>query len=101
VPILILGAKPVEIPAGLNWASLAASDFALRATTGQDDPTGRGTEMYNVMKIFILAAAIMVVAFFANLFGFVSIPWLDVNSVATYGDDANESDRAAQKVFED
>ena len=57
--------------------------------------------MYSVMKIFILAAAIMVVAFFANLFGFVSIPWLDVNSVATYGDDANESHRAAQKVFED
>ena len=23
------------------WASLSASDFALRATTGQDDPTGR------------------------------------------------------------
>jgi hypothetical protein len=23
------------------WASLSASDFALLATTGQDDPTGR------------------------------------------------------------
>jgi len=57
--------------------------------------------MYNVMKIFIIAAAIMVVAFFANLFGFVSIPWLDVNSVATYGDDANRSDQAAQKAFEE
>ena len=57
--------------------------------------------MYNVMKIFIIAAAIMVVAFFANLFGFVSIPWLDVNSVATYGGNANESDQAAQKVFDE
>jgi hypothetical protein len=57
--------------------------------------------MYNGMKIFIIAAAIMVVAFFANLFGFVSIPWLDVNSVATYGDDANRSDQAAQKAFEE
>ena len=25
------------------WASLSASDFALRATTGQDDPTGRAS----------------------------------------------------------
>ena len=57
--------------------------------------------MYNGMKIFIIAAAVMVVAFFANLFGFVSIPWLDVNSVATYGDDANRSDQAAQKAFEE
>jgi hypothetical protein len=57
--------------------------------------------MNSVMKIFIFAAAILTVAFFANLFGFVSIPWLDVNSVATYGGHANESDRAAQKVFED
>ena len=57
--------------------------------------------MYSVMKIFILAAAIMTAAFFANLFGFVSIPWLDVNSVATYGDSANQADQAAQKAFED
>jgi hypothetical protein len=57
--------------------------------------------MYNAMKILIMAAAIMVGAFFANLFGFVSIPWLDVNSVTTYGDDANQSDRAVQKVFEE
>ncbi len=57
--------------------------------------------MYNAMKILIIAAAIMAVAFFANLFGFVSIPWLDVNSVTTYGDDANRSNRAAEKVFEE
>ena len=57
--------------------------------------------MYRVMKIFILAAAIMTAAFFANLFGFVSIPWLDVNSVATYGGNANASDQAVQKALED
>ena len=57
--------------------------------------------MFNVMKIFIIAAAIMVAAFFANLFGFVSIPWLDVNSVPTYGGNANQSDQAAKKAFED
>ena len=57
--------------------------------------------MFNVMKIFIIAAAIMVAAFFANFFGFVSIPWLDVNSVPTYGGNANQSDQNAQKAFED
>ena len=57
--------------------------------------------MNRVMKIFILAAAILAVAFFANLFGFVSIPWLDVNSVPTYGGSANQADQAAQKVFKD
>ena len=53
------------------------------------------------MKIFIFDAAIMAAAFFANLFGFVSIPWSDVNLVATYGDNANASDRAARKVYEE
>jgi 4-amino-4-deoxy-L-arabinose transferase-like glycosyltransferase len=57
--------------------------------------------MYSVMKIFILAAAIMAAAFFANLFGIVSIPWLDVNSVPTYGDSANQADQAARKALED
>ena len=57
--------------------------------------------MFKVMKIFIIAAAIMVAAFFANLFGFVSIPWLDVNSVPTYGGNANQSDQAVKKAFED
>lgn len=57
--------------------------------------------MYNAMKILILAAIIVVAAFFANLFGIVSIPWLELNSVPTYGDDANRSDQAIQKAFED
>lgn len=57
--------------------------------------------MYNAMKILILAAVIVVAAFFANLFGIVSIPWLELNSVPTYGDEANRSDQAIQKAFED
>ncbi len=57
--------------------------------------------MYNAMKILIFAAAILVGAFFANYFGWISIPWLDINSVPTYGDNANRSDQAAQKALED
>jgi hypothetical protein len=56
--------------------------------------------MYNAMKILIFAAALAVAVFFANLFGYVSIPWLDVNSVPTYSDDANRSDQAAKKALE-
>jgi hypothetical protein len=57
--------------------------------------------MYKIMKIFIFLGALLVAAFFANHFGFVSIPWLDVKSVATYGGDAVRSDEAVKKVFEE
>ena len=57
--------------------------------------------MYKVMKIFIFVGALLVAAFFANYFGFVSIPWLDVKSVATYGGNAVRSDAAVKKVFEE
>ena len=57
--------------------------------------------MQQVIKIFVLAAALLVAAFFANFYGVVSIPWLDLNSVPTYGDDANRSNDAVQKVFEE
>jgi len=30
------------------WASLSASDFALQATTGQDDPTSRACRFYRI-----------------------------------------------------
>ena len=56
--------------------------------------------MAKVMKLFILMAALIIGAFFANFFGFVSIPWLDVNSVITYGDDAIRADQAAQKLYD-
>ena len=57
--------------------------------------------MYKVMKIFIFVGALMVGAFFANYFGFLSIPWLDVKSVSTYGGNAVRSDEAVKKVFEE
>lgn len=57
--------------------------------------------MYKIMKIFIFLGALLVAAFFANHFGFVSIPWLDVKSVATYGGDAVRSDEAVKKVFDE
>ena len=53
------------------------------------------------MKIFIFVGVLFVVAFFANYFGLVSIPWLDVNSVPTYGSDAVRSDEAVKKLFDE
>jgi hypothetical protein len=57
--------------------------------------------MYKVMKFFIFVGIILVAAFFANYFGFVSIPWLDVNSVPTYGGDAVRTDDAVKKLFDE
>ena len=57
--------------------------------------------MYKVMKMFIFVGVLLIVAFFANYFGLISIPWLDVNSVTTYSDDAIRSDEAAKKLFEE
>ena len=57
--------------------------------------------MYKVMKMFIFVGVLLIVAFFANYFGLISIPWLDVNSVPTYSDDAKRSDEAAKKLFEE
>ena len=57
--------------------------------------------MYKVMKFFIFVGIILVVAFFANYFGFVSIPWLDVNSVPTYSGDAVRTDDAVKKLFDE
>jgi hypothetical protein len=55
--------------------------------------------MAKVMKLFIPAAALIFAAFIAIFLGFVSIPWLDVNSVATYGDDAMPADESVQKLY--
>jgi len=61
----------------------------------------KGYVMVKVMKIFIFVGVLFVVAFFANYFGLVSIPWLDVNSVPTYGSDAVRSDEAVKKLFDE
>ena len=49
--------------------------------------------------IFGLAAVLFMGAFFANYFGFVSIPWLEFNSVPTYSDGAIRADDAIKEVF--
>lgn len=57
--------------------------------------------MYKVLKMIFLVVFLLAAAFFANYFGFVSIPWLDVNAVPTYGTDMQHSHDAAEKVFND
>ena len=57
--------------------------------------------MQSVIKIFLFAATLFVAAVFANYFGLVSIPWLDINSVPTYSDDAVNMDKTLKKAFED
>jgi hypothetical protein len=58
-----------------------------------------GCKMKNVIKLFGLAAVLIIAAFFANYFGFVSIPWLEFNSVPTYSDGAVRADEAVKEVF--
>ena len=56
--------------------------------------------MHQVLKIFFLSACLLVAAFFANYFGYVSIPWLEINSVPTYGGEVNATDKALKRVVE-
>jgi hypothetical protein len=55
--------------------------------------------MHQALKIFCLAAFILIAAFFANYFGFVSIPWLDVDMGPTYGGEVKEAEKAVQKAI--
>jgi hypothetical protein len=56
--------------------------------------------MHQVLKIFFLAACLLVAAFFANYFGYVSIPWLEINAVPTYGGGAKATDSAVKQAIE-
>ena len=56
--------------------------------------------MHQVLKMFFLAACLLVAAFFANYFGYVSIPWLDINAVPTYGGNVKATDEAVKQVVE-
>jgi len=56
--------------------------------------------MHQVLKIFFLAACLLVAAFFANYFEYVSIPWLEINAVPTYGGEAQETDEAVKQALE-
>lgn len=57
--------------------------------------------MQSIIKLFFLAGALLVAAFLANSYGLVSIPWLDLNSVPTYGEDAIHTEDTLKKAFED
>ena len=57
--------------------------------------------MQSVIKIFFLAAVLVVAAFFANRYGFVSIPWLEFNSVPTYSGDAIRTDNSLKEAIND
>ena len=56
--------------------------------------------MQTLIKIFFWGAMLLVVAFLANYYKLVSIPWLDVNDVATYSDDAVRTNSVLEKAFE-
>jgi len=56
--------------------------------------------MQTLIKICFWGAMLLVVAFLANYYVLVSIPWLDVNDVAKYSDDAVHTTTALEKAFE-
>ena len=56
--------------------------------------------MQTLIKIAFWGAMLLVVAFLANYNELVSIPWLDLNDVATYSDDAVRTNSVLEDVFE-
>jgi hypothetical protein len=57
--------------------------------------------MHQVLKLFFLFICILVALFFANYYGYVSVPWLEINSVPTYGSEVKAVDDAVKQVIED
>ncbi len=57
--------------------------------------------MHQVLKLFFLFICILVAAFFANYYGYLSVPWLEINSVPTYGSEVKAVDDAVKQVIED
>jgi hypothetical protein len=51
-------------------------------------------------KVLSWGALLLVVAFLANYYELVSIPWLDVNDVPTYGEDAVRTKTALEEAFD-
>ena len=56
--------------------------------------------MQTVIKIFFLAGALVVAGYFANYFGWVSIPWLEFNDVPNYSDASVRTDNTLKEGFE-
>ena len=57
--------------------------------------------MHQGLKILFLAVCLLVAAFFANYYGYVSIPWLAFDSVPTYGGNVQAADGAVKQLMED
>ena len=57
--------------------------------------------MHQIVKIIFLLAGLLVAAFFANFYGYISIPWLDLNSVPTYGSEVQATDEAVKQAIDD
>ena len=55
-------------------------------------------KMHQVLKLFFLFICILVGAFFANYYGYITVPWLEFNSVPTYGSSANAVDSAVKQI---
>ena len=56
--------------------------------------------MHQVLKTFFLVACLLVAAFFDNYFGYISIPWLEINSVPSYGGEAQTRDKVVKQLLE-
>jgi len=56
--------------------------------------------MHQVVKKFFLLVCLLVAAFFANFFGYLSIPWLDIDLFPAYGDAAKASDQAMRQALD-
>ena len=54
--------------------------------------------MHQVLKLFFLFICILVGAFFANYYGYITVPWLDFNSVPTYGTRAKAVDSVGDQI---
>ena len=55
--------------------------------------------MHQVLRKLFLAACLLVAAFFANYFGYISVPWLDIDTVPVYGDKADSTEEAVKQAL--
>jgi len=56
--------------------------------------------MPQVLKKFFLFVCILVAAYFANYFGYLSIPWLDIDFFPAYSDATKASDQAMRQALD-
>lgn len=56
--------------------------------------------MHQVVKKFFLLVCLLVAAFFANYFGYLSIPWLDIDVFPAFSDATEASDQAMKQALD-